>query len=184
MSQQQWQSLVWQAYGHKLQALLRSKVGNPADAEDLLQDILLKTYQQLGSLKDTSKLKSWLTSIARNAIIDFYRQRGRQPDLQAEDLWYGDNQTDTWDELSQCITPFVQALPKETAALLTAVDLEGKSQKQLAAQQGLSYSGLKSRVQRGREQLRGLFQSCCEMELDHRGQPMGCVPSSKCNSCN
>ena len=172
--QQQWQSLVWQQYGQKLQAMLRSKVNNPADAEDLLQEILLKTYQQLGSLKDANKLKPWLTSIARNSVIDFYRQRGRQPDLEHEALWYEADQEDLLAAMSDCVAPFVDALPQDTAALIKAVDLQGKPQKDLAKQQGLSYSGLKSRVQRGRKQLRTLFEGCCQLELDHRGQPMGC----------
>ena len=180
--QQQWQSLVWQEYGQKLQAMLNSKVSNPADAEDLLQDILLKTYQQLGSLKDASKLKSWLTSIARNTIIDFYRQRGRQPDLQHEALWYEEDQQDLLAAMSDCVSPFVEALPADTAELIKAVDLQGMPQKALAEQQGLSYSGLKSRVQRGRKQLRQLFEGCCGLELDHRGRPMGC--EHKTNNCD
>ena len=182
--QQQWQSLVWQEYGQKLQAMLRSKVSNPADAEDLLQEILLKTYQQLGSLKDASKLKPWLTSIARNTVIDFYRQRGRQPDLDNESLWHEEHQEDLLAAMSDCVSPFVEALPPDTAALIKAVDLQGMPQKALAEQQGLSYSGLKSRVQRGRMQLRQLFEGCCGLELDHRGQPMECSTNDNKCGCN
>lgn len=181
MSQQQnWQALVWQQYGDNLRAMLRAKIGNHADAEDLLQDILIKSYQQLPNLKDQAKLKPWLTSVARNAIIDHYRHNGRQPDLSKESLWYEADEASILDELSQCIRPFIDALPAETAALIKAVDLQGASQKQLAVQQGLSYSGLKSRVQRGRQQLRQLYQECCQMELDHRGQPMDCAPNNGC----
>ncbi len=181
--QQQWQALVWQQYGNNLRAMLRAKIGNPDDAEDLLQDILLKSYQQLPSLKDETKLKAWLTRVARNAIVDHYRQKDRSPDLSNESLWYATHEEGVLEELSDCIRPFVDALPADTAALIKAVDLQGASQKQLARQQGLSYSGLKSRVQRGRLQLRQLYQACCELELDHRGQPMGCEQSNNCNNC-
>lgn len=114
-------------------------------------------------------------------MIDFYRQRGRQPALQQEALWYDENREDLLAAMSDCVSPFVDALPADTADLIKAVDLHGMPQKDLAQQQGLSYSGLKSRVQRGRKQLRTLFENCCQLELDHRGKPMGCDTDSQCD---
>jgi len=51
---------------------------------------------------------------------------------------------------------------------------------------GISLSGMKSRVQRGRAQLRALFEECCVIALDARGRPISCeprgprTPSCKC----
>ena len=46
---------IWNDYGNLLRRFLLSKVNNPEDAEDLLQDILIKTHKKLGSLKDPKK---------------------------------------------------------------------------------------------------------------------------------
>ena len=48
-------------------------------------------------------------------------------------------------------------------------ELEGVTQKDAAAKLGLSISGMKSRVQRGRGKLKDVVLDCCEVELDRRG---------------
>jgi len=175
-SSSQWQSQIWDQYRSNLQALLRAKVNNAADAEDLLQDIMLKAHSKLGSLRDQSNLKAWLMQIARNSITDFYRAKGKHTHLQAElaqDYWQIDDDLPAaQQDLSQCVRPFIQALSADKAKLLTAIDLEGQAQKQLAQELGISYSTLKSRVQRARIDLRQLFESCCSLELDAQGQVM------------
>lgn len=175
-SSKQWQSQVWHQYRSNLQALLRAKVSNAADAEDLLQEIMLKTHTKLDSLRDQSNLKAWLMQIARHSITDFYRVKGKNHSLVADlaqDHWQSDdNLPQAQQDLSLCVRPFIQALPADKAQLLTAIDLDGRSQKQLAQELGISYSGLKSRVQRARVDLRQLFESCCSLELDAQGQIM------------
>ena len=172
----QWQSQIWDQYRSNLQALLRAKVSNAADAEDLLQEIMLKTHSKLGSLRDQSNLKAWLMQIARNSITDFYRAKGKNTSLKeelAQDYWQIDDDLPAaQQDLSQCVRPFIQALPDDKAKLLMTIDLEGQSQKELANELGISYSALKSRVQRARVDLRQLFENCCSLELDAQGQVM------------
>lgn len=160
---------IWQAYRAKLKGFLHSKVSNPDDVDDLLQEILIKIHQHVGTLNTEEKLKPWLFTIARNVIIDFYRQQGRRRDLTEDDLWYESGSILDQHPLSDCIEPIIKGLPSDVAMLLIAVDLEGKSQKKCAQELGISYSALKSRVQRGRVQLRSLFESCCHLELDRHG---------------
>ncbi|MCJ8272648.1 MAG: RNA polymerase sigma factor SigZ, partial [Psychrosphaera sp.] len=71
---------LWLAYQSNLKAFLHKNVSNPNDVEDLLQEILIKTHQNLGQLKDSKKVKSWLFQIANHTIIDFYRKRGNAQD--------------------------------------------------------------------------------------------------------
>lgn len=160
---------VWQEYRAKLKAFLHTKVSNPADVDDLLQEILIKTHQHLGTLRAKDKLKPWLYALADNVIIDFYRQQGRQRSYSKEELWYEENPLLIQQEMSECIEPIIKALPQEVSDLLVAIDLQGRSQKVLALELGVSYSALKSRVQRGRLQLRSVFESCCDLELDRHG---------------
>jgi len=160
---------IWQGYSVQLKRFLAGRVSDPADVDDLLQEILIKTHRSVSSLKSSDKLKPWLYQLAANTVADFYRKKGRQRPLDADDLWYGEhNETET-DQFSECMLPFVDALPDDTSTLLRAVDIDGRPQKEIAAELGISYSTLKSRVQRGRGRLRSLLEECCHFELDRHG---------------
>ena len=180
---------VWQEYRTALKAFLLSKVAGSDDVDDLLQEILIRTHNNIHTLKTASSIKTWLFSIANNVIIDFYRARarkeGREQQLVAEDLWFGEqNESEFRLELEGCVVPFIQALPAQSSELLIAIDLQGRSQKQLAEELDISYSTLKSRVQKGRQELRSLFEQCCSFELDTQGNLMGCDTKPEgCSRC-
>jgi len=177
---------IWNDYGNLLRGFLVSKVSNTEDAEDLLQEILIKTHKNMDSLKDPKKFKAWLFQIARNTLIDYYRKPSRN--LSAESLpELADNREEGAEaqeimrqELSQCIKPFIKNLPKKYGEALEAIDLEGISQKQLAKKLGLSHSAVKSRVQRGRQKLAEFFQECCTYKVDARGNIIGYEAKSEC----
>ena len=167
---------LWQEYGDRLRQFLLSRVKNRADADDLLQEILIKTYQHLYTVEKPEKLLSWIFQIARNTLIDYYRKSGAK--AAREDIWLKgailtDEEPEQYEqvrqELTECIRPFLNQLPDKYREALEAVDLQGLSQKELAKELGLSYSAVKSRVQRGRGLLKEKFHECCHYQLDVRG---------------
>lgn len=181
---------VWQEYKVSLERFLRSKVSQEADVEDLLQEVLLKTHQNITRLKAKEKFKPWLFQIAHHAIIDFYRRQGREKGLaenkDKEMLWYQEDLKISVGlaGFEACISPFVNALPVQSAELLQRVDILGQPQKACAEALGISYSTLKSRVQKARMELRDLFDACCDLQLDAQGNVMDLVPKSKdCKRC-
>lgn len=174
---------IWSEYQSSLKGFLHKNVSNPIDVEDLLQEILIKTYQNLSKVQDDKKIKSWLFQIANNSIIDFYRKRGRSVQLTGDDLWYAWEGGDVYQQLSQCILPFIKGLPDDEAELLIAIELEGVSQKEYAAQQGVKYSTLKSRVKKSRQHLYGLFSHCCDFSINSRGELTEFTWRSKCSTC-
>ncbi|CAH6899866.1 RNA polymerase sigma factor SigZ [Vibrio chagasii] len=181
---------VWAEYQQTLKAFLHSKVSNSADVDDLLQEILIKTFQNLHKVQDASSVKSWLFQLANNTIIDFYRKHARQQrdsKIDADDLWFADldHNEEFKQKLSLCIEPFIQALPEQSASLLLAVDIKGQSQKALAEEQNVSYSTIKSRVQKSRGDLKNLFEQCCNLSLDKQGNVIDCElkPESGCGNC-
>lgn len=181
---------VWAEYQQTLKAFLHSKVSNTADVEDLLQEILIKTFQNLHKVQDASSVKSWLFQLANNTIIDFYRKNARQQrdsKIDADDLWFADldHNEEFKQKLSLCIEPFIQALPEQSASLLLAIDIKGQSQKALAEEQNVSYSTIKSRVQKSRGDLKNLFEQCCNLSLDKQGNVIDCElkPESGCGNC-
>lgn len=175
---------IWSQYRSGLKAFVHSRVSNPADVEDLLQEILIKTHRKLDTLNTSSSLRPWLYQIASHTIIDFYRRDPSKRPFNADDLWYEAIEEGPNAELEQCIEPFIAALPVEVSELLRAIELEGKSQKEQAEVLGVSYSTLKSRVQSGRKRLRQLFEDCCDFSLDHRGRVVDYTKKSdSCRKC-
>ncbi len=175
---------IWQEYSTGLRSFLYSRVPNDADVEDLLQEVLIKTHQNLDTVASSEKIKPWLFQITNNTIIDFYRKKGRARDVSAADLWYAEDDVGVERALAQCVEPFIRALPKKSADLLFAIDIEGRSQKDYAEQAGISYSTLKSQVQRSRAKLRTLIDDCCSLTLDRHGNVVEfTTKSGGCDSC-
>lgn len=175
---------VWSAYRERLKAFLHARIANPADVEDLLQDISIKVFTGLPDLQDHAKLKPWLFQTANRAIIDHYRANARGKDINPDDLWYGEDDAVLRHDLEGCVAPFINALPAETAQMLTEIDLNGTPQRAYAEAHNIPYSTLKSRVTKGRADLRDLFEGCCKFTMDSRGNLSEMERKSNgCNAC-
>lgn len=176
---------IWHEYRAGLNAFLHSKLSNPDDVDDLLQEILLKSYLNLASLKDAASIKAWLFQIANRSVIDFYRKNGRIKD---EPLWLSEDE-ETQDDtvktaLSLCVLPFINELPDDKARLLRAIELEGVSQKNYAEQLNIPYTTLKSQVKKARSELKVLFDQCCHFQQDKFGNLIDYEKKpDACNRC-
>ena len=166
---------LWQQYEDSLRQFLRSRVKNPADIDDLLQEIFIKTYLNFNTIKEPEKLLSWLFQISRNTLIDYYRKSRVENSRQdiVKEAMLTDERPEQYEqirqELTSCIRPLLDRLPEKYREAIEMVDLQGVSQKELANKLGLSYSAVKSRVQRGRSMLQNEFHECCYYKLDVRG---------------
>lgn len=162
----------------RLGRFVRNRVRNRADAEDVLQDVLIKLLSH-ESPAEAGKLWPWVYAVARNHIIDFYRARARGREHVAEDVVEasGDDPREAPPvDLSKAVAPLLGLLSEQDQQALRVVDLEGTSQKRYAEQLGLDYTTAKSRVQRARKRLRREFERCCEILRDRRGRPIEATP--------
>jgi RNA polymerase sigma-70 factor (ECF subfamily) len=174
---------IWAQFGQQIRIFVAARVPDSHVADELTQELLIKSYQNLNSLQDEERVDAWLFRIARNVINDYYRKMKREkdnrvrgmPDL-IESLVQESPQEFVHEDLSRCIQPFVDQLPAKYRRTLTAVDLEGISQKELAEQLGVSHSTIKSQTQRARAQLKQLFNRCCDFTIDARGNVVGYDP--------
>ncbi len=65
--------LIWREYYTRLHSFIQSRVGNSSIADDILQEVFVRIHSRINTLKESSKIQSWIYQIARNAIIDHYR---------------------------------------------------------------------------------------------------------------
>lgn len=160
----------WQNHKTQLHRYVSKRIDDSDAVDDILQDVYIKASSNLHQLTSKGKLKSWLYRIAHNTIMDFYRKR--QPyeslpeDLLAEEL---DEGKQAREELAQCLIPLIDELPEKYATPLRLAEIDGVSQQAIADQLGLSLSGAKSRVQRGRVKFREQLMNCCDFEIGHDG---------------
>jgi RNA polymerase sigma-70 factor (ECF subfamily) len=177
---------VWLEYQPNLHRFIRSRISDDAATDDILQNVFLKMHFGLASLKEETKLKSWLYQIARNAIIDYFRSQ--KPTVEIPEWLSQPDEADPSEEarheLSECLQPMIQLLPKNYREAVTLSALKGLKQMEVAQTQGISVSGAKSRVQRGRALLKEMLVECCRLEFDHRGRMSGYQrKEGNCDDC-
>ena len=153
-----------------------------ADVDDVLQDVLLRIQASLGTLRDDERFAPWIFSVARSAVAEHYRQRTRHPLRESAKGEPMVSDTEAAEpsalekELASYLLQYVARLPSPYREAITLTELEGLTQSAAADALGISLSGMKSRVQRGREKLRVLLDECCRIALDARGRVIECEP--------
>ncbi|MCI0534779.1 MAG: RNA polymerase sigma factor SigZ [Verrucomicrobiales bacterium] len=173
---------IWNEFAEKLGQFIRARVSDPATAEDILQDVFVKIQKRLGELQDPAKIQSWIYLIARNAIIDQYRSRKETVEVPESLSAEPDNHNGEIEELKASFRRMIYSLPEPYREAVVLTEFDGLTQQQLADRLGISLSGAKSRVQRGRAQLKQMLDECCTFEFDRRGKVIDCTPRAK-NAC-
>lgn len=178
---------VWQGFHQVLLAFFRKRVSDASVADDLLMEAFVRIQKGLPELNDRARLQGWIFRIARNLVTDHYRSESRDRMVKAEERELAvelpeDNVAAN--ELGQCVLSMIEVLPAGYREILQLVEVAGLSQREAAERLGLSPSGARSKVQRGRALLRDLTSECCRVELDRRGNVLEheCQGRS-CNHC-
>jgi RNA polymerase sigma-70 factor (ECF subfamily) len=188
---------IWGDVGASIERFVRRRVSDPHQADDVVAEVMFRIHQHLGTLDDQERVTAWVFRITRNAITDHYRRIGRRREVlsteiepnahPSADAWL-DDQEATLSELAACIRPLVDALPADYRRALELTDFDGHTQADAARIEGISLSGMKSRVQRGRRQFATLVRQCCDVTTDSRGELVdfnlrpdgcGCPPGTR-----
>ena len=190
---------IWQEVHRRLRTFIARRVANDAEVEDILQEVFLRLHRRLDSLKDPRRLVSWVFQITRHAIADYYRASARKrevpaglaadmeaahPSMAQPLTGLSADSGQLREELAACMRPMIAQLSTQYREAVTLVELEGLTQQAAAKRLGLSVSGMKSRVQRGRRQLKRLLDECCVIQLDRRRRVAEyTVRDPRCNPC-
>ena len=174
---------IWEQLHNGLRAFIAKRVGNEAETEDLLHEVFLRVHWHAQTVQEPERMISWVFQITRNAIIDHYRSAERRRELPVglateieEDkqaVVIEQDEIEAKYELSHCLRPMIDHLSPDYREAIKLVELEGLTNQEAASKLGLSVPGMKSRVQRGRQQLRKLLDECCLIELDRRRGVVG-----------
>ena len=150
---------------------LERRVGDPALAEDILQDAFAKVMDRPDQAPDDEAIVPWFYRTLRNAAIDQFRRRGaatRAVEAFAREL---DTQTAAGPELAAeicaCVTRLATTLKPEYAEALAAIDVGGVPVKTFAEQRGLSASNAGVRVFRARAALKKRLVESCGTCAEH-----------------
>lgn len=144
---------------------------NVQDAEDLVQDVLLKLYPRTEEMLEIQRLRPWLARVLYHQYVDSVRRRARSPVLQL--VTEGDGEDDPLDKVPttregpeehaersgvrDLILNALRQLNPEQRAVVTMHDVEGYSLEELETMLETPLGTLKSRLHRARQRLRALI---------------------------
>lgn len=166
---------AWEQFSSKPKNFLLQRVSDEQIADDLLQETFIRIHRKLDDITDTERVSSWLFQIARNMITDHYRAAARnQDDLtgfsesKTDDEERNDNQM-----VMGWLPDLIAQLPAQYCEAVEFCKLQRIPQREIADRLGISLSGAKSRIQRGRKKLKQLLFDCCLFKWDRRGNIIG-----------
>jgi len=182
--------LVWPHAQTVLRAV-HYLVHNPAEAEDIAQETMIKAFKAIDSFESGTDMRAWLMTILRNTRIDHLRaiasaagnvsleQLGTEPADCSPDAESDDDPA--WDEPEELLEAFsnahiiqaLRALPEEIRWTLLLVEVEGIDHEDAAKILGVPIGTVKSRAFRGRAMLReSLLPLARDLRPDrHCGEP-------------
>jgi RNA polymerase sigma-70 factor, ECF subfamily len=176
---------AWAELHTNIRGFVARRVRQPADVDDIVQQVFLRVHQALPTLRDSNKLHAWIYQTTRRIIVDHYRAPAQRrevsagmavdvvPAKQSADVTVDEHEESALQELAACLKPLIGTLAVADREALRLIEFEGVTQVEAARRLGLSVSGMKSRVQRARLHLRSALDDCCRVALDQRGGVLG-----------
>lgn len=149
---------ILQTYGDMLFRLCLLMLGNGSDAEDVIQETMIKYMQKSSQyqFKDEEHKKAWLIKVATNGSKDVLRYRNRHPIVDIDEIKsYMQEKTDSE------IIDALMTLPEKFRIVLILFYVEGYSTKEIATMIGKTSSAVKMRLQKGRDLLKVAYKKEC-----------------------
>jgi len=165
-------SVLVERYQDRVHSVVLNYVGNPDDAIDVTQEAFVKAYTKLRTFDKASAFYTWLYRIAINSAIDFLRKRKSRAVESLDDEKYSEvgfepeskdpsvdpEKMAVRHEQAQAIRNAIAELSEKLRTVIVLHDVEGLSQEEVAEVLKVPVGTVKSRVSRGRAELRYLLQ--------------------------
>ena len=178
-------------------ALLRlcyKMTGSPEEAEDLVQETLLKAFTHIAEFELRASMRTWLYRIATNACLD--QQRGRKPwDIDKRWQWFRENgelvqqmeqqlylsperSAEVKEVAATCINCITMSLPEKQRAAIVLCDQVGLSREEAAKSIGASVASVKTELHRARKKMTEVFEHHCQL-VDGQNECDGCLVAGR-----
>jgi RNA polymerase sigma-70 factor (ECF subfamily) len=141
--------------------------GNQEDAEDLIQDLLIKLYPRQAELEKVEKLRPWMTTALYRMFVDDYRKKARSPVelIDDETAFYETTVSDGFtpdltlaeDQRINQLQAAFNRLSEDHRILITLHDIEGYRLVEIESMLGTPIGTLKSRIHRARAKMRDML---------------------------
>jgi RNA polymerase sigma-70 factor (ECF subfamily) len=160
-----WEAIVAR-FRRKVFHIAYKFTGKHDEAEDLTQDIFLKVFKSLDKFNRDADFSTWLSSVARNYCIDNYRAGKREREVVVEDLVAFDLAPSSFgnphraledQDRRSFLRKGLDLLPEKLREAVVLRDLQGLSYQEMADRLALPEGTVKSRINRGREELARLL---------------------------
>ena len=148
----------------RMYAVALRMCGNPEDAQDCLQEAMLRVYRAISGFKAQSSFSTWVYRITMNTCLDELRKRKSRPNTSLDGLldagWSPEDGGESPEghavrgEMRRVLGRYIQELPEDMRAAVVLRDIEGYPYDDIARILGANVGTIKSRISRGREKLR------------------------------
>lgn len=181
---------VWSHLSSALWRFIRRRVADDHAADDLLQETFVRVHRSIDTLEESERVAAWVYRIARNVLTDHHRRAANPAvalgDTDPEAVEPDDRLCPLRCRGAEWLDEMVRSLPDGYREAVRLAEVEGLPQQEVADRLGLSLSGAKSRVQRGRVMVKDALERCCRFEFDGRGNVMDYEPRpdrTVCRDC-
>lgn len=186
--------LLAEEHRQALQRLCFKMTGSHEEAEDLVQETLLKAYTHIASFELRASLSTWLFRIATNTCLD--SQRGKKPwDLDKRWQWFRENgelvkqmeqrlylspekAAEVKEVAATCVNCIAMALPEKQRAAIILCDQMGLSREEAAKSIGASVASLKTELHRARKKMTDVYETRCQL-VDDENECDGCIVAAR-----
>jgi len=173
---------IFNTYQKPIYNYVLRMVRNKDIAEELTQEIFVKTYKNLPSFRGDSKISTWIYGIATNSCLDYFRtsefKKSEKTGAIILDILPEEADSDgikrilsieeglIKSEMAECIRDYIESLPGEFRTVIILHDLEGLKNREIAKILGCSLDTVKIRLHRARKKLQSVLASNCDFYLD------------------
>ena len=159
--------ILMEKHESKMYAVALRMCKNREDAQDCLQDAMLRIYKALPTFKGQSSFSTWAYRITMNTCLDDLRRKkvrqAQSLDQMLDIGWAPVDENNTAErhlennELKRNLSRAIQSLPEEMRAAVVLRDIQGFSYEEIANVLSTNVGTVKSRISRGREKLREIL---------------------------
>ena len=164
---------LMEQHERRMYAVSLRMCGNREDAQDCLQEAMLRVYRAIGGFKGQSSFSTWVYRITMNTCLDELRRKKNRQNTSLDNLldmgWSPADETNAPEkqamrsELRRNLNRAIRELPEEMRAAVVLRDIQGFSYDEIARMLEINVGTIKSRISRGREKLREKMKENAEL---------------------